>query len=77
MQPVRAFRQYRGLTQQALAQSAQVLQVLALLGNQTLPPADVPQKYPTAEQLALIRRLDPHDYRAAAIKGNPSGIRSA
>ena len=33
--------------------------------------------HPTAEQLALIRRLDPHDYRAAAIKGNPSGIRSA
>ncbi|MNN73784.1 hypothetical protein D3C81_1899330 [compost metagenome] len=33
--------------------------------------------HPTAEQLALIRRLDPHDYRAAAIKGNPPGIRVA
>ncbi|MCY1463953.1 putative CoA-transferase subunit beta [compost metagenome] len=33
--------------------------------------------YPSAEQLALIRRLDPHDYRAAAIKGNPPGIRIA
>lgn len=32
---------------------------------------------PTAEQLALIRRLDPHDFRAAAIKGNPAGIRAA
>ena len=30
---------------------------------------------PSAEQLALIRRLDPHDYRAAALKGNPPGIR--
>jgi len=33
--------------------------------------------HPNAEQLALIRRLDPHDYRAAAIKGNPAGIRTA
>jgi len=30
---------------------------------------------PSAEQLALIRRFDPHDYRAAALKGNPPGIR--
>ena len=29
------------------------------------------------QQLALIRRLDPHDYRAAALKGNPPGIRQA
>lgn len=33
--------------------------------------------HPSAEQLDLIRRLDPHDYRAAAIKGNPPGIRTA
>jgi glutaconate CoA-transferase subunit B len=32
---------------------------------------------PTSEQLALIRRLDPHDYRATAVKGNPPGIRTA
>lgn len=32
--------------------------------------------HPTAEQLALIRRLDPHDLRASALKGNPSGIRA-
>ena len=30
---------------------------------------------PTAEQLAIIRRLDPHDLRGAQIKGNPPGIR--
>ncbi|NMG30471.1 CoA-transferase subunit beta [Aromatoleum evansii] len=33
--------------------------------------------HPTADQLALIRRLDPHDLRATAIKGNPPGIRPA
>lgn len=33
--------------------------------------------HPTAEQLALIRRLDPHELRATAIKGNPLGIRPA
>ena len=33
--------------------------------------------HPTLEQLALIRRLDPHEYRATAIKGNPPGIRVA
>ncbi|MEN5305694.1 MULTISPECIES: CoA-transferase subunit beta [unclassified Pseudomonas] len=33
--------------------------------------------HPTAEQLALIRRLDPHGLRASAIKGNPPGIRAA
>jgi glutaconate CoA-transferase, subunit B len=30
---------------------------------------------PSAEQLEIIRRLDPHDLRAAAIKGNPPGER--
>ena len=29
----------------------------------------------TAEQLAIIRRLDPHDFRASVIKGNPAGVR--
>ncbi len=33
--------------------------------------------HPTAAQLAIIRRLDPHDFRAAQIKGNPPGIRAA
>ncbi|HJV27652.1 MAG TPA: ketoacid CoA transferase [Aromatoleum sp.] len=33
--------------------------------------------HPTAEQLAIIRRLDPHDLRAAQLKGNPPGIRAA
>ena len=33
--------------------------------------------HPTAEQLTIIRRLDPHDLRAAQIKGNPPGLRAA
>lgn len=32
---------------------------------------------PTHEQLELIRRLDPHDMRAAVIKNNPAGVRTA
>jgi glutaconate CoA-transferase, subunit B len=28
---------------------------------------------PTAEQLGIIRRLDPHDLRASILKGNPPG----
>lgn len=32
---------------------------------------------PTAEQLAIIRRLDPKDQRSKAIKGNPPGQRQA
>lgn len=32
---------------------------------------------PTAEQLAIIARLDPHDMRAKAVKGNPPGLRRA
>jgi len=31
---------------------------------------------PTAEDLAVIRHLDPHDLRAGALKGNPSGLRA-
>lgn len=32
---------------------------------------------PTAEQLEIIRRLDPHDQRAAVIKNNPPAVRTA
>lgn len=32
---------------------------------------------PTAEQLAIIRRLDPTGIRASVIKGNPPGVRAA
>jgi glutaconate CoA-transferase subunit B len=32
---------------------------------------------PTDEQIAMIRRLDPHDIRAGVIKGNPPGRRAA
>lgn len=31
--------------------------------------------HPTAAQLDIIRRLDPHDLRGAQIKGNPPGVR--
>lgn len=33
--------------------------------------------HPTAAQLTIIRRLDPHDLRAAQLKGNPPGMRAA
>lgn len=33
--------------------------------------------HPSAAQLAIIRRLDPHELRAAQLKGNPPGIRAA
>ncbi|MFD2642855.1 CoA-transferase subunit beta [Pseudomonas japonica] len=33
--------------------------------------------HPTAAQLDIIRRLDPHGLRASALKGNPPGIRTA
>ncbi|NBA93724.1 CoA-transferase subunit beta [Pseudomonas sp. R5(2019)] len=32
--------------------------------------------HPTDAQLALIRRLDPHDLRSKQLKGNPAGIRT-
>jgi glutaconate CoA-transferase subunit B len=32
---------------------------------------------PTEEQLAIIRKLDPHNIRATILKDNPPGIRSA
>ncbi|MES2246426.1 MAG: ketoacid CoA transferase [Pseudomonadota bacterium] len=31
---------------------------------------------PTDEQMALIRRLDPHDLRAGVLKDNPPGVRA-
>lgn len=31
---------------------------------------------PTDEQLAIIHRLDPHNFRGAQIKGNPPGVRA-
>ena len=35
-----------------------------------------PTPAPTEEQLAIIARLDPHDLRAAVVKGNPPGRRA-
>jgi glutaconate CoA-transferase subunit B len=32
---------------------------------------------PTAEQLSIIRRLDPHNLRATVLKGNPPAARAA
>jgi glutaconate CoA-transferase subunit B len=32
---------------------------------------------PTTEQLEIIHRLDPHNMRAKAVKGNPPGLRQA
>lgn len=38
--------------------------------------AHIPETtHPTEEQLALIRRLDPHDLRASVLKGNPPALR--
>ncbi len=52
--------------------------VQAQTGFPLLKAADLKQTVaPTLEQLAMIRRLDPHDYRAATLKGNPPGIRQA
>jgi glutaconate CoA-transferase, subunit B len=51
-------------------QAATGFPLLRSTGMHETPP-------PSAEQVALIRRLDPHDVRASVIKGNPPGIRSA
>jgi len=32
---------------------------------------------PTEEQLAMIRRLDPHNFRAAVLKNDPPAVRTA
>ncbi len=50
-------------------------QVRAATGFPLLAEQFVPTTTgPTAEQLAIIRRLDPHGMRAAVIKGNPSAL---
>ncbi|MBL0122934.1 MAG: ketoacid CoA transferase [Betaproteobacteria bacterium] len=51
-------------------------QVQAATGFPLLKAEDMGEtSLPTAEQLAIISRLDPHNLRAAIIKGNPPGIR--
>jgi glutaconate CoA-transferase, subunit B len=50
-------------------------QVQAATGFPLEAAASVPVTLgPTAEQLAIIRRLDPHGMRASVIKGNPSAF---
>ncbi len=49
-------------------------QVQAATGFALQAPATLPTTAaPTGEQLAIIRRLDPHDLRAGVLKGNPPG----
>ncbi len=51
-------------------------QVQAATGFPLLQATDMKEtSAPTEEQLAIIRRLDPHEVRAGAIKGNPPGPR--
>ena len=51
-------------------------QVQAATGFPLLNSADLRETaHPTAEQLAIIRRLDPKDMRGKQIKDNPPGIR--
>jgi glutaconate CoA-transferase subunit B len=38
--------------------------------------ACTPTPAPTAEQLAIIRKLDPHNLRATMLKDNPPGVRA-
>ena len=50
-------------------------QVQAATGFPLQAPAAVPTTAgPTSEQLAIIRKLDPHGMRATVIKGNPSAF---
>ena len=50
--------------------------VQAATGFELHRDAEIPTTTaPTEEQLEIIRRLDPQDFRATTIKGNPSGIR--
>ncbi len=52
-------------------------QVLENTGFPVEVPADVPTTpAPTAEQLAIIQQMDPHNLRAAQIRDNPPGDRS-
>jgi glutaconate CoA-transferase, subunit B len=51
-------------------------QVQAATGFPLLKAGDLHETaHPTAEQLAIIRRLDPKDMRSKQIKDNPPGIR--
>jgi glutaconate CoA-transferase, subunit B len=51
-------------------------QVRAATGFALEAAADLPvTAAPRGEQLAVIRRLDPHGLRAQVIKGNPPGVR--
>lgn len=53
-------------------------QVQAATGFPLLPaPGLATTPAPTAEQLAIIRRLDPHNLRASVIKNNPPMARAA
>ena len=52
-------------------------QVRTATGFPLLAQAPPVTPAPTVEQLAIIRRLDPHDLRSTVIKGNPPGVRSA
>ena len=52
-----------------------VEQVQENTGYPVFVPDDVPQTTaPTAEQLAVIAALDPHNQRALQIRGNPPGV---
>lgn len=53
-------------------------EVQANTGFELLKAPDMGETaHPTAEQLALIAQLDPHNLRARQLKDNPPGIRSA
>ena len=53
-------------------------EVQANTGFELLKAPDMGETaHPTAEQLAIIAQLDPHNLRARQLKDNPPGIRSA
>jgi len=53
-------------------------QVQDATGFPLLRPTDIPTTpAPTPGQLAIIRRLDPHNLRATVLKGNPPGVPDA
>jgi glutaconate CoA-transferase subunit B len=53
-------------------------EVQANTGFELLKAPDMGETaHPTAEQLAIIARLDPHNLRARQLKDNPPGIRTA
>ena len=53
-------------------------QVQDATGFPLLRPSDLATTTaPTSEQLAIIRRLDPHNLRATVLKGNPPGVPDA